>query len=290
MALVVQQEIQSRLDEADRLRHRQVERAQYTADHARRRYMQVDPANRLVADSLEADWNAALRALSEAQEAYQRQRAADRVAVDEEERKRLLALAADFPAIWRDKKTPQRERKQMLALLVEDVTLIKQRHVTCQVRFRGGATTTLTLPRPLTAQQLRATHDDVRRELDALLDQYTDARVAAMLNERGRRTGAGDAFDAISVRWVRTSAKLKSLKERLLAAGWLTGRQVQEKLGLRRTTVGRLRRKGTLIARICNEQGQWLYWPSENPSPDADPSRQDTQPGEKDSSPVRGAV
>jgi hypothetical protein len=65
--LAIQQEIAARLDEADRLRHRQVERAQYEADHARRRYMQVDSANRLVADSLEAEWNAKLRALSEAQ-------------------------------------------------------------------------------------------------------------------------------------------------------------------------------------------------------------------------------
>src|SRR5205809_603469 len=83
LALAVQQEIQSRLDEADRLRHRQVERAQYEADHARRRYMQVDPANRLVADSLEADWNTRLRALAEAEEDYERQRAADRRTVNE---------------------------------------------------------------------------------------------------------------------------------------------------------------------------------------------------------------
>ncbi len=66
LALAVQQEITARLDETDRLRHRQVERAQYEADQARHRYMQVDPANRLVADSLEADWNAKLRALGAA--------------------------------------------------------------------------------------------------------------------------------------------------------------------------------------------------------------------------------
>ena len=156
LALAVQQEIQSRLDEADRLRHRQVERAQYEADCARQRYMQVDPANRLVADSLEADWNARLRALAEAQEQYERQRSADRLVVDDEERQRILALATDFPAVWCDPKTPHRERKRMLALLVEDVTLIKQRQLTLAVRFRGGATTTLTLARPLTAQQIRA--------------------------------------------------------------------------------------------------------------------------------------
>jgi len=65
LAFAVQQEIQSRLDETDRLRRCQVERAQYEADRARHRYMQVEPTNRLVADSLEADWNAKLRAAQE---------------------------------------------------------------------------------------------------------------------------------------------------------------------------------------------------------------------------------
>ena len=215
MALVVQKEIQGRLDEADRLRHRQVERVEYEVDLARQRYMHVAPANRLVADSLEADWNAKLRALGEAREEYERQRAADRLAVDDEARRRVLALATDFPAVWRDPKTPDRERKRMLALLIEDVTLTKQQQITVAVRFRAGATTTLTVPRPLTAQQLRATNPDVRKQIDALLAEYTDAQVARVLNERGLHTGAGDAFDAVSVQWVRFSAKLPSLKARL---------------------------------------------------------------------------
>jgi hypothetical protein len=94
LALAIQQEIATRLEEADRLRHRQVERAAYEMDRARHRYLQVDPANRLVASSLEADWNAKLRALSEAQEDYERQR--------------ILALATDFPAVWRAPDTPPR--------------------------------------------------------------------------------------------------------------------------------------------------------------------------------------
>ena len=263
LSLAVQAEISARHDEADRLRHRQVERAQYEADRARQRYMQVDPANRLVADSLEADWKAKLRDLAEAQESYKRQRTADRLSVDEAERQRILALAADFPSVWRDPKTPQRERKRMLALLIEDVTLIKQRDITVAVRFRGGASTTLTLPRPLTAQQIRATHADVRQAIDTLLDEYTNAQVAHILNERGLCTGAGDVFDRGGVQWVRFSAKLKNLKERLLEAGMLTRKQVSAKFGIGRTTLGRWRADGRIKARICNDRGEWLYWPPE---------------------------
>src|SRR5687768_6238972 len=102
LALAVQHEITARRDETDRLRHRQVERAQYEANAARQRYMHVDPANRLVADTLESNWNLKLRALAAAQEHYQRQSAADRLTIDEQERQRILALATDFPAVWRD--------------------------------------------------------------------------------------------------------------------------------------------------------------------------------------------
>ncbi len=286
LALAVEQEITARLDETDRLRHRQVERAQYEADQARHRYMQVDPANRLVADSLEVDWNAKLRALGATQDEYQRQRTADRLAVDDNERQRILSLATNFPAAWGNPNTPQRERKRMLGLLIEDVTLSKQRQITAAVRFRGGATTTLALPRPLTAQQLRATHDDVRQQIDTLLDEYTDAQVVNVLNERGLRTGAGDAFGTDSIRWVRYAHKLKSLKQRLLDAGWMTGRQTAAKLAVKRTTLGRWRATGRIKARICSDLGEWLYWPpDELPNPGAD-----TAPSGKDTSAARGAV
>src|SRR3989442_1591780 len=145
LALAVQHEITSRLEEADRLRHRQVERAQYEADAARQRYMHVDPANRLVADALEAEWNLKLRTLADAQQDYQRQRAADRFVVDEQERQRILTLSTDLRAILRDPDNPQRERKRMLALLIEAGSLIKHREITSSVCSRRRHSTTQTL-------------------------------------------------------------------------------------------------------------------------------------------------
>ncbi|MFH1999271.1 MAG: hypothetical protein ABIK28_06300 [Planctomycetota bacterium] len=260
----LQKEIGRRLDEADRLHRLQVERVKYEADLARQRYMHVDPANRLVADSLEAEWNAKLHALEGEQQDYQHRHEADRLVIDVEERRRILSLATDFPAIWRNPKTPQRERKRMLALLIEDVTLTKQQEILAAVRFRGGETTLLTLPRPLTAQQLRVTHPEVRRQIDALLNEYTDAQVAHILNERGLRTGAGKAFDAAGAQRVRTTAKLLTLEDRLIAAGMLTAKELGEKLGVGRTTLGRWRIQGFLKARICNAKGKWLYWPPEH--------------------------
>ena len=156
--------------------------------------------------------------------------------------------------------------------------------------MRGGATKTLTLPRPLTAQQLRATHDDVRRQIDALLDEYTDAQVAHILNQRGLHTGAGDAFDGVSVRWVRLSAKLQSLEARLRSAGWLTGDEIAESLGFRRSTLGRMRGDGRIEARICNGLGKWLYWPPGKPRVELPRPPETTSQDLADRSTARGAV
>jgi hypothetical protein len=106
----------------------------------------------------------------------------------------------------------------------------------------------------------------------------------------GRRTGAGEAFDAGRVQWVRFSARLTSLKERLLAAGMLTGAQIAAQLGVRRTTIGRWRREGRLEARICNEMGQWLYAPGQ-PRPSDHSAPRETAPlAAQDISRVGGAV
>src|ERR1700693_4799307 len=93
VTLSVQQELQARIEEVDKLRKKQVERARYEADLAQRRYLHVDPANRLVADSLEADWNNKLRALHVAQEQYEEQRKNDRAAITEQQRASIAALA-----------------------------------------------------------------------------------------------------------------------------------------------------------------------------------------------------
>jgi len=82
-----------------------------------------DPDNRLVADSLEAQWNQALRALTTAQEHYEKQRQADHAELDEKQRESIMALAQDFPRLWNDPHTPERERKRMARLLIADVTL-----------------------------------------------------------------------------------------------------------------------------------------------------------------------
>jgi hypothetical protein len=114
-ALTVAAELEQRAGYAGQLRAAAVERARYHADLTRRRYLAVDPANRLVADTLEADWNTALRALNDAKDAYDTAQNAATANLAEIQKTRIRTLVTDFPAIWNDPATPQRERKRMTA-------------------------------------------------------------------------------------------------------------------------------------------------------------------------------
>lgn len=84
--------------------------------------------------------------------------------------------------------------------------------------------------------------------------------------------------------------KLKSLKQRLLEAGWLTGKQMAPKLGIKRTTLGRWRTQGRIKARICNGMGEWLYWPPEGLVSESDKAGDNAAQASEDNFTARGAV
>ncbi len=155
VALSVAAELEQRASDADQLRLGHVERARYEAGLARRRYLAVDPDNRLVADALEADWNEKLRHLTEAQDDYERARSNGNGHLSEQPRAKVMALAGDFPRLWNDPATPQRERKRMVRLLIEDITLNRDQQITAHARLKGGQTHTLTLPIPLRCWEAR---------------------------------------------------------------------------------------------------------------------------------------
>lgn len=265
VALNVQAELAARAEEADRLRASHVERARHRAESARRRYLSVDPDNRLVADSLEADWNDALRQLRDAQDAYDHAIAADHV-LDAEQQTKIRALATDFPRLWADPATPQRERKRMIRLIIDDVTLDKTDLINLHVRFRGGQTTSLTVPIPPMAWQARQTNPDTLAALDRLLEDHTDAEAAAALNAAGHHSGEGREFTARIVTQLRRSNGLSSRQERLRAAGMLTTDELAEQLGVHPVTVKKWARAGLIDSHKANDKNQRLY-PPPGPNP-----------------------
>lgn len=253
VALNVQGELEARADEADALRRADVQRAAQRAELARRRYLSVDPGNRLVADNLEADWNEALRALGDAQDDYQRV-AATQATLSEDQKARVRALASDFPALWNNPATPQRDRKRMTRLLIEDVTIHKTDQIHLHVRFRGGQTTSLALPIPPKSWQIRQTAAATLAALDRLLDHHTDQQTADALNAAGHRSGTDKPFTDKIVLDLRRNNNLPSHLERLRAQGMLTIAELAVQLDVHPSTIKAWHRAGLLVSHQANEK------------------------------------
>jgi len=266
-ALTVTAELEHRAAEADALRAAHVERARYHADLARRRYLAVDPANRLVADTLEADWNTALRALSQAQDAYDRARTNNTGQLTDAQKTRIQQLATDLPAIWDDPATPARERKRIARLLLTDVTITRTRDtITAHVRLPGGQHHTLTMPVPPTAAQMRKTPAAAIAAVDQLLDHHTHAQIAGILNDQGLTSGEGRPFHPLIIRNIRDDYGLRSREQRLRDAGMLTLAELASQLGVSTGTVKTWYHAGLITGHPYNDKGQCLYPPpGENP-------------------------
>jgi len=153
-------------------------------------------------------------------------------------------------------------------LLVEDATLIKNdRGITVHVRFKGGATRTLSLPRPLPASEARKTKDHVVAAVDRLLDHHTEAEIAALLNRRDYLSGTGATFTTRAVARIRCAYDLKTRYDRLREAGMLTADEIAEKLAVCRETVKTWRRQGLLRAHPYNTRTGYLYEPLDDRRP-----------------------
>jgi DNA invertase Pin-like site-specific DNA recombinase len=259
VALKVQEELQTRLDEADRLRQQHVQRAQYEADQARVRYMRVDPNNRLVADTLETQWNDKLRLLAQAKEECEKQRQLDAQRLTAEQKTQVLALASDFPRMWNDPRIPDRDRKRMARLLLEDVTLRREQEVIVQVRFKGGATRELRLPLPKPSWALRRTNSEVVAAIDQLLGDHTTTEVAQRLNQREWRSGWGCLFTQRMVIRLAKDYHLATRDARLRARGLLTPQEMGQLIDSKPGLVDYWREQGLLEGVRRNEKNEYYY-------------------------------
>ena len=268
-ALQVSAELQQRAAEADALRAAHVERARYHADQARRRYLAVDPANRLVAGTLEADWNTALRALNDAQAAYDKAREQHTGQLTDAQKDRIAQLVTDLPGIWNDPATPARERKRIARLLLTDVTATRTSDtITAHVRLPGGQTRTLTLPMPKRAWELRQTPRATIAEIDQLLDHHTCAEIAGILRQRGLPNGLGRPFTPVMVQRVIRTYQLRSRRQRLLDTGLIPLSHMAALLGVPTATVKHWYHAGIVTGQRYNDKGEVLYHPP-GPNPPA---------------------
>jgi hypothetical protein len=261
LTLAVQDDLVAQAAEAERLRQLQVQRAQYEADLAQRRYVRVDPDNRLVAEVLEAEWNAKLRALATAQDVAKQQRAQDQYQLSAVERQQMTALPDAFARFWQSPKTTARDRKRVVRLLITDVTVIKAETITAHVRFTGGTSRSLTIALPPPFTESRLTPAETLAAIDRLLESSTDAEIAEQLNHEGYETFAGLPFEAMHVSQLRRHHGLKSRYTRLREAGMLTIEELATRLQVQQATIWRWYRAGQIQGARYNDRGSSLFEP-----------------------------
>jgi DNA invertase Pin-like site-specific DNA recombinase len=179
-----------------------VERARYEADRAERRYQAVEPENRLVARGLEAEWEKRLRELEQVQSELNRREQARPRELSLKERHSIQALGADLMRVWDAATTTDRDRKELLRSLLEEVIIAVERaafraHLT--LRWKGGTIAELEVCLPRSNPAHNRTDEDTVALVRRLAAHYPDAIIAGILNRQDRTTGTGKRFTANDV-------------------------------------------------------------------------------------------
>lgn len=258
LALRAFAELQQRQAAVDHQWQMRLQRSEYEAHLAQRRYEEVDPANRLVAATLEQRWNQALQQLEQLRQEHEVVLRRQPANLPPEEQARILALAQDLPRLWHAPTTEAKDKKRMLRLLIEDITVERRppsREAVLHLRWRGGACEDLTVavPPPI-GNRLRyppATVDQVRQ----LAQTLPDDQIAAQLNRQGQRSAKDHPFTPSMIHWIRYRHRISVPAKR---PEELTVAELAAKLGISHNVVYYWIERAILPARRLNAGAP--YW------------------------------
>src|SRR4029434_4544770 len=232
LALAALQELESRDRTISRQWQMRLERAEYEAALAERRYQEVDPSQRLVAGTLERRWNDALLQLEDLQKQAAEFLCQEARVATPEQKAKVLALARDLPRIWHAPTTQAKDRKRMLRLLIKDITVEKpnRKQLAVHLRWQGGASSDLCVQIPPTrADRVRYPTAVVDRVRD-LAQGLPNAEIAEHLNREGHVSALGKPFTGSMIQWIRYRYQIP--KVTLARPEELTVEQVAKRFGV----------------------------------------------------------
>jgi DNA invertase Pin-like site-specific DNA recombinase len=265
-AVEVEQEANRRKEASDNYFLMQIERARYEVDLAKKRYMSVDPSNRLVAFELERLWNEKIIELSQAEEELNRHnRKKSEARLNNPASTELNDLADNLKKTWHTDGTRVQDKKRILRCLLEDVTITKGDSVTTLgVLFKTGATRVIECENPKLRYVERTTDPKVLDFISEKSTVYTTSEIAKMLNQNNLKTGADGYFSAQKVYQLMRNYSIPTLGNQLREKGYIGTKEKAALLGITQSQLGELRRKGALGCDWIAVDGKssFLYAPS----------------------------
>lgn len=212
--------------------HMRIERARYEAEMAERRYDAVDPANRLIAATLEQRWNDALQHLQDLETELRDFEKQNLRAVTENQKIQIRQLVEDFPRLWAAPTTASKDRKRILRLLVRDITVSKgpeAKTINLHIRWQGGETETLKVAIPMNRPDVLRYPSVFADRVRTLAVDYHDSEIANILSAEGCKSSTGKDFTAAMINWIRWRHHIPARKP---PADALTVIQTSERYGV----------------------------------------------------------
>jgi len=208
LSLALVEEVERQQAELNQQRQRHIQAAYYAANLAQRRYEQVDPANRLVARTLEQQWEARLQEVNRLEAEFTALGQKNPRPFHPEQRQALLRLATDLSQVWLSPTTTWTERKDLLELLIADVTLTRHdTGIMVQIRWFTNRVETGQLPLPVRNNQ--PTSAGIVERIRQLYEKHSDGEIAEILNQEEIRTSRGNIFNAKRVEMVRRRNEIR---------------------------------------------------------------------------------
>jgi hypothetical protein len=227
IALAAMAELEQRDQALDHQWQLKIQRAEYEGQLAQRRFEEVDPANRLVAATLEQRWEHALQELEELRQQHRQYQEKQTPPLSPEQQAQVRLLAGDLPQLWQAATTTAKDRKRILRLLLKDITLEKRpatHQAILHLRWEGGVTEDLVVELPLKAADRWRYPEALVSKVRQLAQRQTDSQIALVLNQEGLRSAKGRAFTASMVAWIRGKHRIPA--PALQHPGELTVRQL----------------------------------------------------------------
>lgn len=206
LALQVMDKLLHEEDDVDKGWKLSLERARYEVDRAERQYQQVEPENRLVARNLEVRWNEKLAELAQLQEQYTQYVDRRSWRPTEHDKTEILSLAKELPRIWSKPSTTPKDRKRILRLLIEDVTIVAEArnpNIRLGLRWRNQHCEELWVRKPLPPHIAKKHSPETVELVRKLAETMIDRQIVEYLNESGIRTSGGRMFTLDSIKWIR---------------------------------------------------------------------------------------